>query len=109
MEALSIGILLFQDIAVIFILILIPVFNNLDADLFKFIIFALLKIIFLLFIVFKAGKPVMNFWFDIVAKNKSRELFVLNVLMITLIFSYVTKLAGLSYALRSISCWHDYL
>jgi len=71
----------------------------LDADLFKLIIFALLKIIFLLFIVFRAGKPVMNFWFDIVAKNKSRELFVLNVLMITLIFSYVTKLAGLSYAL----------
>jgi len=96
---LSIGILLFQDVAVIFILILIPVFNNLDADLFKLIIFALLKIIFLLFIVFRAGKPVMNFWFDIVAKNKSRELFVLNVLMITLIFSYVTKLAGLSYAL----------
>src|SRR6056300_70533 len=94
---LSIGILLFQDIAVIFILILIPVFNNLDADLFKLILFALLKIIFLLFIVFKAGKPVMNFWFDIVAKNKSRELFVLNVLMITLIFSYFTKLAGLSY------------
>lgn len=96
---LSIGILLFQDIAVIFILILIPVFNNLDTDLFKLIIFALLKIVFLLFIVFKAGKPVMNFWFDIVAKNKSRELFVLNVLMITLIFSYATKLAGLSYAL----------
>ena len=96
---LSIGILLFQDIAVIFILILIPVFNNLDADLFKLVIFALLKIVFLLFIVFKAGKPVMNFWFDIVAKNKSRELFVLNVLMITLIFSYATKLAGLSYAL----------
>ena len=67
---LSIGILLFQDIAVIFILILIPVFNNLDADLFKLVIFALLKIVFLLFIVFKAGKPVMNFWFDIVAKNK---------------------------------------
>ena len=96
---LSIGILLFQDIAVIFVLILIPVFNNLEADLFKLIFFALLKIVFLLFIVFKAGKPVMNFWFDVVAKNKSRELFVLNVLMITLIFSYATKLAGLSYAL----------
>jgi CPA2 family monovalent cation:H+ antiporter-2 len=41
----------------------------------------------------------MNFWFGIVAKQKSRELFVLNVLMITLIFAYVTKLTGLSYAL----------
>ena len=96
---LAIGILLFQDIAVIFILILIPVFNSQDTDLFELIIYSLAKIILLLFIVFKAGQPVMNFWFGIVARNKSRELFVLNVLMITLIFAYVTKLAGLSYAL----------
>jgi len=96
---LSIGILLFQDIAVIFILILIPVFNSQGVNLAEIISFSIIKIILLLFIVFKAGQPVMNFWFGIVARNKSRELFVLNVLMITLIFAYVTKLAGLSYAL----------
>ena len=96
---LSIGILLFQDIAVIFILILIPVFNEQGANLVEIISFSVIKILLLLFIVFKAGQPVMNFWFGIVAKNKSRELFVLNVLMITLIFAYITKLAGLSYAL----------
>ena len=96
---LSIGILLFQDIAVIFILILIPVFNVQGANLVEIISFSAIKILLLLFIVFKAGQPVMNFWFGIVAKNKSRELFVLNVLMITLIFAYITKLAGLSYAL----------
>jgi len=96
---LSIGILLFQDIAVIFILILIPVFNVQGANLVEIISFSVIKILLLLFIVFKAGQPVMNFWFGIVAKNKSRELFVLNVLMITLIFAYITKLAGLSYAL----------
>ena len=96
---LSIGILLFQDIAVIFILILIPVFNVQGANLVEIISFSVIKILLLLFIVFKAGQPVMNFWFGIVAKSKSRELFVLNVLMITLIFAYITKLAGLSYAL----------
>ena len=96
---LSIGILLFQDIAVILILILIPVFNAQDTNLVEIISFSVIKILLLLFIIFKAGQPVMNFWFGIVAKNKSRELFVLNVLMITLIFAYVTKLAGLSYAL----------
>jgi len=96
---LSIGILLFQDIAVIFILILIPVFNVQGANLVEIISFSAIKILLLLFIVFKAGQPVMNFWFGIVAKSKSRELFVLNVLMITLIFAYITKLAGLSYAL----------
>jgi len=96
---LSIGILLFQDIAVILILILIPVFNSEVIDLYSLLWVSLLKIIVLLFILFKVGEPVMNFWFGIVAKQKSRELFVLNVLMITLIFAYVTKLTGLSYAL----------
>jgi len=96
---LSIGILLFQDIAVILILILIPVFNSQVIDLYSLLWMSLFKIIVLLFILFKVGQPVMNFWFGIVAKQKSRELFVLNVLMITLIFAYVTKLTGLSYAL----------
>ncbi|MDC0127744.1 cation:proton antiporter [Methylophilaceae bacterium] len=96
---LSIGILLFQDIAVIFILILIPVFNSQVVDLYSVLWMSLFKIIVLLFILFRIGQPVMNFWFGIVAKQKSRELFVLNVLMITLIFAYVTKLTGLSYAL----------
>jgi len=96
---LSIGILLFQDIAVILILILIPVFNSEVIDLYSLLWVSLLKIIVLLFILFRVGEPVMNFWFGIVAKQKSRELFVLNVLMITLIFAYVTKLTGLSYAL----------
>jgi len=96
---LSIGILLFQDIAVIFILILIPVFNSEVVDLYSLLWISLFKIIVLLFILFRIGQPVMNFWFGIVAKQKSRELFVLNVLMITLIFAYVTKLTGLSYAL----------
>ena len=96
---LSIGILLFQDIAVIPILILIPVFNAQVIDLYSLLWISLFKIIVLLFILFKVGRPIMNFWFGIVAKQKSRELFVLNVLMITLIFAYVTKLTGLSYAL----------
>ena len=96
---LSIGILLFQDIAVILILILIPVFNAQAIDLYSVLWISLFKIIVLLFILFKVGQPVMNFWFGIVAKQRSRELLVLNVLMITLIFAYVTKLTGLSYAL----------
>ncbi len=96
---LSIGILLFQDIAVIPILILIPVFNAQVIDLYSLLWISLFKIIVLLFILFRVGRPIMNFWFGIVAKQKSRELFVLNVLMITLIFAYVTKLTGLSYAL----------
>jgi len=35
----------------------------------------------------------------VVANQRSRELFIMNVLMITLLFSFATKMAGLSYGI----------
>lgn len=96
---LSIGILLFQDIAVIPILILLPALSAPTIDINTLFIPIILKIIVLLSILFWLGKPIINFWFGLVAQQKSRELFVLNVLMVTMFFSYLTHLAGLSYAL----------
>ena len=96
---LSIGILLFQDIAVIPILILLPALSTPAIDINTLFIPIILKIAVLLSILFWLGKPIINFWFGLVAQQKSRELFVLNVLMVTMFFAYLTHLAGLSYAL----------
>ena len=96
---LSIGILLFQDIAVIPILILLPALSAPAIDINTLFIPIILKIAVLLSILFWLGKPIINLWFGLVAQQKSRELFVLNVLMVTMFFAYLTHLAGLSYAL----------
>ena len=48
---------------------------------------------------FKFGKTIINYWFSLVAGQRSRELFVMNVLMVTLLLATATKIAGLSYAL----------
>ena len=96
---LSTGILLFQDIAVIPILILIPSFSQTQYDIYTIYGLFFLKVLILFSILFWFGRPVMNFWFGIVAKQKSRELFVLNVLLVTLFFGYLTHFTGLSYAL----------
>jgi len=96
---LSIGILLFQDLAVIPILVLIPTLGS-QAENWQVVLgLSLLKSAVLLFILFKFGKNILNHWFDLVAKQRSRELFVMNVLMVTLLLSYATNTAGLSYAL----------
>ncbi|PPD57071.1 MAG: potassium transporter [Methylotenera sp.] len=96
---LSIGILLFQDLAVIPILVLIPALGAQSGNLTSILGISLLKTVILLFILFKFGKGIINFWFSLVAKQRSRELFVMNVLMVTLLLATVTKIAGLSYAL----------
>ena len=96
---LSIGILLFQDLAVIPVLILIATLANPNFDLFQSFSIVLIKATILFVIVFWVGKPVLNWWFGIIARQKSSELFVLNVLMVTLVFAYVTDYFGLSFAL----------
>jgi CPA2 family monovalent cation:H+ antiporter-2 len=96
---LSIGILLFQDLAVIPILVLIPALGAHSADINTTLGLSLIKSAVLLFVLFKFGKTAFNFWFGVVARQRSRELFVMNMLMITLLLATATKLAGLSYAL----------
>lgn len=96
---LSIGILLFQDLAVIPILVLIPALAAKPDDLVHTLSLSVVKSAVLLFLLFKFGKTLMNYWFGMVASHRSRELFVMNVLMVTLLLSAATKIAGLSYAL----------
>ncbi len=96
---LSIGVLLFQDLAVIPILVLIQTLGSHSDNWLDVLGLTLLKSSILLFLLFKFGKNILNFWFELVAKQRSRELFVLNVLMITLLMSAATNFAGLSYAL----------
>lgn len=96
---LSIGVLLFQDIAVVPILVLIPALGVAGANLTDVLGFALLKAAAMLLFLFTVGKWLINPWFNIVAGQRSRELFVMNVLMVTLLLAFATKSAGLSYAL----------
>jgi CPA2 family monovalent cation:H+ antiporter-2 len=45
------------------------------------------------------GQKLMRPWFNVVARRRSHELFIINVLFITLGLAYLTELAGLSLAL----------
>jgi len=96
---LSIGVLLFQDIIVVPVLVIIPALGNANADLFNVLSIALLKAAAMLLFLFTIGKWLINPWFNLVAAQRSRELFVMNVLMVTLLLAYASNLAGLSYAL----------
>lgn len=96
---LSIGVLLFQDIAVVPMLVLIPALGMANSNLANVLGIALLKAVAMLLLLFTVGKWLINPWFNLVASQRSRELFVMNVLMVTLLLAYATKLAGLSYAL----------
>ncbi|RZL94426.1 MAG: potassium transporter [Variovorax sp.] len=93
------GVLLFQDLAVVPLLVLIPALGAPPEALFKALALALGKASFLLGILLYGGPRVMRWWLTIVARLRSEELFILNVLLVTLGLAWLTELAGLSLAL----------
>lgn len=94
-----IGILLFQDLAVVFLLILIPSLGKNPGDLFLALTAASIKISVALVLIFVIGQTLMSRWFSLVTKLRSQELFMLNLLLIVLGMSALTEHFGLSLAL----------
>jgi len=93
------GVLLFQDLAVVPLLVLIPALGASTEQLFETLAFASLKATLLIALLLVGGPRVMRFWLTLVARRKSEELFVLNLLLITLGLAWLTEMAGLSLAL----------
>ena len=94
-----IGILLFQDLAVVFLLILLPSLGKNPGDLFYALTAASIKITVALGLIFVIGQTLMSRWFGLVAKLRSQELFMLNLLLIVLGMAALTEHFGLSLAL----------
>ncbi|QWD28201.1 potassium transporter [Polynucleobacter paneuropaeus] len=94
-----IGILLFQDLAVVFLLILLPSLGKNPKDLLFALSTAGIKIAIALVLIFYIGQTVMSRWFRLVVKLRSQELFMLNLLLIVLGMAALTEHFGLSLAL----------
>jgi len=93
------GVLLFQDLAVVPLLVLIPALGSSSEALASALGAAALKAAVLLTVLLVGGQRAMRWWLTQVARRKSEELFILNLLLVTLGMAFLTELAGLSLAL----------
>jgi monovalent cation:H+ antiporter-2, CPA2 family len=93
------GVLLFQDLAVVPLLIVIAAFGGDSKSLMESLALAAVKIVFALGLLLIVGQKFMTRWFNVVARRRSQELFVLNVLLVTLGAAFITDKFGLSLAL----------
>jgi CPA2 family monovalent cation:H+ antiporter-2 len=93
------GVLLFQDLAVVPLLVLIPALGSPPEQMLIAMGWAGLKAAVLLTVLLVGGQVVMRWWLTLVARRKSEELFMLNLLLVTLGLAYLTEHAGLSLAL----------
>jgi len=93
------GVLLFQDLAVVPLLVVIPALGSSPEVLMRELAIAGLKAAAVLTLLLVGGQRVMRWWLTQVARRKSEELFILNLLLVTLGLAYLTEHAGLSLAL----------
>ena len=94
-----VGVLLFQDLAVVPFLVIVPALGAEAGVLAQTIAIALVKAAVLLTLLLVGGQRVMRWWLHMVARRKSQELFTLNLLFVTLALAWMTEKAGLSLAL----------
>ncbi|HWA36552.1 MAG TPA: monovalent cation:proton antiporter-2 (CPA2) family protein [Burkholderiales bacterium] len=93
------GVLLFQDLAVVPLLVLIPALGQPAGELGVAVALALGKATLALALILLAGPRLLRAWLGVVARRRSTELFVLNVLLVILLMAFLTGLAGLSLVL----------
>lgn len=95
----SLGILLFQDLAAVPFLVLIPIFAAGNESVGTPLLLAFIKGLIAFFAILFVGRFVLRPVFHVVAGTRSEELFTITVLLISLAAAWVTHLLGLSLAL----------
>lgn len=96
----ALGVLLFQDLAVVPFLVLIPIFAQPDAgSLAQPMMMALAKGAFAFAVIYYAGKWIIRPATNWVASTYSSELFTLFILLVSLLAAWLTWELGLSLAM----------
>lgn len=95
----SVGILIFQDIAVIPILLMITILSDTNASISSLLIHTLFSAIFVGLVLFIMGKYVLNKYLEYVVQTKVEELFIASILLIVLSSALFAHSQGFSYSL----------
>ena len=98
---LAISILLFQDLAVVPFLIIIPIIAmpDLEGSIVQPLSLAFVKGAFAVAVLLSTGRWLLPRFFDEIASMRFDEVFILSTLFITILASWFTQLLGLSMAL----------
>jgi len=95
----AVGILIFQDLAVIPILLMISIFTSKNSSVFELLFSTLISAVVVFLILFVVGKFFIERFFDWVIASNSEEIFLGAVFLIVIASSVVAELFGFSYSL----------
>jgi len=97
----SLGILLFQDLAVIPMLLMISIFTSENASISELLTHTVISAVVVFLIIFIVGKFFIERFFDWVVHSDSEEIFLAAVFLIVIAASTLAEYFGFSYTLGS--------
>jgi CPA2 family monovalent cation:H+ antiporter-2 len=95
----SVGILIFQDLAVIPILIMITLFTNENASLGDMVTKTLISGVIVIVTLYIFGKYILQWLLAFVVDSKTEELFISTIILIVLSSALLSHIFGFSYSL----------
>lgn len=95
----TLGILIFQDIIVVAMLLITPLLSGVSASIGKPFLMVLFKGIIVVSLVIFSARWIIPGMLYFVARTKSRELFLLSLILTCLAIAWITASQGLSFAL----------
>lgn len=97
----ELGILLFQDLCVVPMIILIPVLSAGSGGSAKEIFFRILVSVFLIIVIFFTARKLMPVLLNLIVSTRLKEIFIISSLFLCLGTAFLTGKLGLSFALGS--------
>jgi monovalent cation:H+ antiporter-2, CPA2 family len=93
------GVLIFQDLAVIPIFLMLSVFTSNNQSLDKILIDLFINSIVIIITFLFLGKYIIERYFKLITSTKSEEIFLISVLFLVTLTSFIAEQLGFSYSL----------
>lgn len=93
------GILIFQDVLAVPLMLMIPALSGAEANMGSFFLWLILKAALLLTVVFICAEKIVPKLLYLITKTRSRELFLMTVLMICFSVAFLASEMGLSFSI----------
>lgn len=95
----SVGILIFQDLVVVLMMLMIPILAGRSTNPGSDLLLLFGKLVGIVAVLYLLGKYVVPVLLKLVVKAKSRELFILTIVVLCFSTAWLTSMVGLSLAL----------
>lgn len=95
----ALGILIFQDVIVVPMILVTPILSGQTSNLAYAVVLLLLKMGGVIFITYLGARYIIPHVLDAVARTNNKELFLITTIVVCMLITFITSVAGLSLAL----------